>query len=130
MHCTHPPNPPKSLQLACCHPRTPTRLAQHNSGAPAQHSHQLPTDQHCRPFPPKQGEYDAAMAQYQETLGQLEPSYVIRRYLDAQRIHALTSYLEALHEQGLASAGGPGMAGGWWLVAGGRVWEWVLACVV
>jgi hypothetical protein len=45
------------------------------------------------------------MSQYQETLGQLEPSYVIRRYLDAQRIHALAAYLEALHAQGLASAG-------------------------
>jgi hypothetical protein len=40
------------------------------------------------------GEYDAAMAQYLETLASLEPSYVIRRFLDAQRIHNLTCYLE------------------------------------
>ncbi len=45
------------------------------------------------------GEYDAAMAQYGETIGQLEPSYVIRRFLDAQRIHSLTSYLEQLHHR-------------------------------
>ena len=35
--------------------------------------------------------------QYCATIGQLEPSFVIRRFLDAQRIHNLTSYLEALH---------------------------------
>ena len=35
--------------------------------------------------------------QYCLTIGQLEPSFVIRRFLDAQRIHNLTSYLEALH---------------------------------
>ena len=40
------------------------------------------------------GEYDAAMTQYLETLACLEPSYVIRRFLDAQRIHNLTCYLE------------------------------------
>lgn len=50
------------------------------------------------------GEYDAAMAQYQHTLGHLEPSYIIRRFLDAQRIHNLTTYLELLHEKGMAAA--------------------------
>ncbi|KAG2428575.1 hypothetical protein HYH02_014378 [Chlamydomonas schloesseri] len=49
------------------------------------------------------GEYDAAMAQYLETVGLLEPSYVIRRFLDAQRIHNLTAYLELMHERGLAT---------------------------
>ncbi|GIM12899.1 hypothetical protein Vretimale_16129 [Volvox reticuliferus] len=49
------------------------------------------------------GEYDAAMTQYLETIGQLEPSYVIRRFLDAQRIHNLTAYLELMHERGLAT---------------------------
>ena len=39
------------------------------------------------------------MAQYRETIGQLEPSYVIRKFLDAQRIHNLTEYLEDLHGQ-------------------------------
>ncbi|TPX36028.1 hypothetical protein SmJEL517_g01773 [Synchytrium microbalum] len=48
------------------------------------------------------GEFDAAMAQYLMTAGQLEPSYVIRKFLDAQRIHNLTSYLSRLHELGLA----------------------------
>jgi len=50
------------------------------------------------------GEFDLAMAAYKETLHHLEPSYVLRRFLDAQRIHNLTSYLELLHEKGLASA--------------------------
>ncbi|EFJ42126.1 hypothetical protein VOLCADRAFT_107382 [Volvox carteri f. nagariensis] len=49
------------------------------------------------------GEYDAAMTQYLETVGHLEPSYVIRRFLDAQRIHNLTAYLELMHERGLAT---------------------------
>ncbi len=44
-------------------------------------------------------DYDGAMTQYVATIGYLEPSYVIRKFLDAQRIHNLTSYLEQLHEQ-------------------------------
>lgn len=48
-------------------------------------------------------EYDEAMAQYILTIGHLEPSYVIQKFLDAQRIHNLTNYLENLHEKGLAS---------------------------
>ena len=44
-------------------------------------------------------DYDAAMAQYAATTGFMEPSYVIRRFLDAQRIHNLTSYLEELHSE-------------------------------
>lgn len=47
--------------------------------------------------------YDEAMAQYIHTIGHLEPSYVIQKFLDAQRIHNLTNYLEKLHEKGLAS---------------------------
>ena len=35
----------------------------------------------------------------------VEPSYVIRKFLDAQRIHNLTRYLQALHEHGCASTG-------------------------
>ncbi|KAI8806579.1 hypothetical protein BJ742DRAFT_816359 [Cladochytrium replicatum] len=50
------------------------------------------------------GEYDTAMQQYLRTVGQLEPSYIIRKFLDAQRIHNLTSYLQALHEHGLANS--------------------------
>ncbi|ERN12390.1 vacuolar protein-sorting-associated protein 11 homolog isoform X1 [Amborella trichopoda] len=48
-------------------------------------------------------DYDEAMSQYILTIGQLEPSYVIQKFLDAQRIYNLTSYLEKLHEKGLAS---------------------------
>ncbi|CAL5228225.1 g11315 [Coccomyxa viridis] len=49
-------------------------------------------------------DYDAAMTQYVATIGHMEPSYVIRKFLDAQRIHNLTSYLEELHVQKLAGA--------------------------
>ncbi|KAK9766623.1 Vacuolar protein sorting-associated protein 11, variant 2 [Basidiobolus ranarum] len=49
-------------------------------------------------------DYDGAMSQYLKTIGRLEPSYVIRKFLDAQRIHNLTSYLQELHATGLATA--------------------------
>ncbi|PKA52706.1 hypothetical protein AXF42_Ash001687 [Apostasia shenzhenica] len=48
-------------------------------------------------------DYDEAMSQYIQTIGHLEPSYVIQKFLDAQRIYNLTNYLEQLHERGLAS---------------------------
>ncbi|KAG8642183.1 vacuolar protein-sorting-associated protein 11 homolog [Manihot esculenta] len=48
-------------------------------------------------------DYDEAMAQYINTIGHLEPSYVIQKFLDAQRIYNLTNYLENLHKKGLAS---------------------------
>ncbi|QCE04780.1 hypothetical protein DEO72_LG8g2820 [Vigna unguiculata] len=48
-------------------------------------------------------DYDESMAQYILTIGHLEPSYVIQKFLDAQRIYNLTNYLEKLHEKGLAS---------------------------
>eukprot|EP01080_Neovahlkampfia_damariscottae_P000627 gene627-8131_t len=48
--------------------------------------------------------YDEAMDEYKRTIGELEPSYVIRKYLDAQRIHNLTNYLEDLHEKKLATS--------------------------
>ncbi|KAL5071891.1 hypothetical protein RYX36_022778 [Vicia faba] len=48
-------------------------------------------------------DYDEAMSQYIHTIGHLEPSYVIQKFLDAQRIYNLTNYLEKLHEKGLAS---------------------------
>ena len=38
-----------------------------------------------------------------KTIGTLEPSYVIQKFLDAQKIHNLTAYLQALHRKGLAS---------------------------
>ncbi|XP_077990077.1 vacuolar protein sorting-associated protein 11 homolog [Glandiceps talaboti] len=49
------------------------------------------------------GDHDGAIAQYIRTIGRLEPSYVIRKFLDAQRIHNLTAYLQELHKQSLAN---------------------------
>ncbi|KAJ3075472.1 Vacuolar protein sorting-associated protein 11 [Podochytrium sp. JEL0797] len=42
-------------------------------------------------------DFSHAMSEYLYTLGHLEPSYVIRKYLDAQRITLLVKYLESLH---------------------------------
>ncbi|EJU05949.1 hypothetical protein DACRYDRAFT_92166 [Dacryopinax primogenitus] len=50
------------------------------------------------------GDYDGAMEQFLHTLSYLQPSYVIRKFLDAQRIHNLTTYLQELHSQGLANS--------------------------
>lgn len=41
----------------------------------------------------------AAACRYELTVGHLEPSYVIQRFLDVQRLNALTRYLERLHSQ-------------------------------
>lgn len=49
-------------------------------------------------------EFDAAIESYVRTIGYLEPSYVIRKFLDAQRIRNLTTYLQALHQKGVANA--------------------------
>ena len=49
-------------------------------------------------------DFDGAMSQYLRTVGYVEPSYVIRKFLDAQRIHNLTEYLEGLHEKGKANS--------------------------
>lgn len=49
------------------------------------------------------GDFDGAVAQYIKTIGKLEPSYVIRKFLDTQRIDNLTVYLEALHKAQMAS---------------------------
>ncbi|GBG24437.1 Vacuolar protein sorting-associated protein 11-like [Hondaea fermentalgiana] len=43
------------------------------------------------------GSFDDSIVQYCQTIGRLEPSYVIRRFLDSQRLENLISYLEALH---------------------------------
>lgn len=45
------------------------------------------------------GKFAEAIDQYIEAIGQLEPSYVIRQFLDSQRIHHLTRYLEELHHE-------------------------------
>jgi vacuolar protein sorting-associated protein 11 len=48
-------------------------------------------------------DFDGSMKQYIRTIGYLEPSFVIRKFLDAQRIHNLTSYLKALHDKQVAN---------------------------
>lgn len=50
------------------------------------------------------GNYSAAIEQYIKTIGYLEPSYIIRRFLDSRLIHFLMDYLQALHTQGQATA--------------------------
>lgn len=49
------------------------------------------------------GDFDGAMGQFVKTLGHVQPSYVIRKFLDAQRINNLTTYLQELHSRGLAN---------------------------
>lgn len=53
------------------------------------------------------GDFDRAIAQYCKTVdaktSYIEPSYVIRKFLDAQRIDNLTTYLERLHSAGCAN---------------------------
>ncbi|EJD02144.1 uncharacterized protein FOMMEDRAFT_20927 [Fomitiporia mediterranea MF3/22] len=50
------------------------------------------------------GDYDGSMHQFIKTIGFLQPSYVIRKFLDAQRIHNLVTYLQDLHSLGLANS--------------------------
>ncbi|XP_058450947.1 vacuolar protein sorting-associated protein 11 homolog [Malaya genurostris] len=50
------------------------------------------------------GDFSGSVDQYIKTIGFLEPSYVIRRFLDARHIHYLTDYLQAIHKSGRASA--------------------------
>ncbi|BES88341.1 RING [Nesidiocoris tenuis] len=49
------------------------------------------------------GDHKGAIEQYIRTIGKLEPSYVIRKYLGSQQVENLTTYLQALHKQGVAS---------------------------
>ncbi|KAF2428868.1 vacuolar protein sorting-associated protein 11 [Tothia fuscella] len=46
----------------------------------------------------KRQEYDTAMQQYLRAIDNTEPSQVIRKFLDTQRIHNLIDYLEELHD--------------------------------
>lgn len=50
------------------------------------------------------GDISGAVEQYIKTIGYLEPSYVIRRFLDSRHILCLTDYLQAIHQQGCATA--------------------------
>jgi hypothetical protein len=43
-------------------------------------------------------DFAAAAEQYAGTVGHLEPSYAVRRFLDAGRVGELAAYLEALHD--------------------------------
>ncbi|KAK3182651.1 Vacuolar protein sorting-associated protein 11 [Lecanicillium sp. MT-2017a] len=49
-------------------------------------------------------DYDGAMVQYIRAIDTTEPSQVIRKFLDTQRIHNLIKYLEELHEHRKATA--------------------------
>lgn len=52
----------------------------------------------------KKGDHEAAIQEYIKTIGFLEPSYVILKYLDAQRIPFLTEYLIELHKVSVADS--------------------------
>eukprot|EP00740_Mantoniella_antarctica_P018213 CAMPEP_0198679910 /NCGR_PEP_ID=MMETSP1468-20131203/3617_1 /TAXON_ID=1461545 /ORGANISM="Mantoniella sp, Strain CCMP1436" /LENGTH=291 /DNA_ID=CAMNT_0044419265 /DNA_START=306 /DNA_END=1180 /DNA_ORIENTATION=- len=49
-------------------------------------------------------DYDGALTQYAQTVGWIEPSYVIRQFLQVAQIRNLASYLEGLHKASLATA--------------------------
>ncbi|KAK9883118.1 hypothetical protein WA026_001317 [Henosepilachna vigintioctopunctata] len=49
------------------------------------------------------GDYTGAIEQYIKTIGKLEPSYVIRKFLDSQHIDKLIMYLQALHKEKVAN---------------------------
>ncbi|OJJ64615.1 hypothetical protein ASPSYDRAFT_84615 [Aspergillus sydowii CBS 593.65] len=51
----------------------------------------------------QKGDYDTAMQQYLRAIDNTEPSQIIRKYLDTQRIHNLIEYLEELHDHDRAS---------------------------
>lgn len=52
----------------------------------------------------QKADYDGAMVQYIRAIDTTEPSQVIRKFLDTQRIHNLIQYLEQLHEHRRATA--------------------------
>ncbi|GAA6024344.1 hypothetical protein JCM10207_003311 [Rhodosporidiobolus poonsookiae] len=49
-------------------------------------------------------DYEGAMGCYLKTVGVVQASYVIRKFLDAQRLTHLTSYLQELHSRNLANS--------------------------
>jgi len=51
----------------------------------------------------RKGEYSSAIEQYIHTIGSLEPSHVIFRYLDAPKIPLLVKYLEELRSRDLTT---------------------------
>ena len=52
----------------------------------------------------KKCDFEGAMAQYVQTIGHVDTSYVILKFLTTQRIALLTVYLEKMHELGHALA--------------------------
>ncbi|CAK3872434.1 Vacuolar sorting-associated 11 [Lecanosticta acicola] len=52
----------------------------------------------------QRGDYDTAMQQYLRAIDNTEPSQIIRRFLDNQRIRNLIDYLEELHEHNKATS--------------------------
>ena len=50
------------------------------------------------------GDYDTAMQQYLRAIDNTEPSQIIRKFLDNQRIRNLIEYLEELHEHHKATS--------------------------
>ncbi|WFC97795.1 Vacuolar protein sorting-associated protein 11 [Malassezia yamatoensis] len=50
------------------------------------------------------GDFEGAILQFIKTIGVVSPSYIIRKFLDAQRLPFLIQYLESLHGKGLANA--------------------------
>ncbi|VDN00992.1 unnamed protein product [Thelazia callipaeda] len=52
----------------------------------------------------RSGDFENAVQQYAETVGCLEPSYVIKKFLDGSRIKELCIYLEVLHSKGNANS--------------------------
>uniref|UniRef100_A0A915Q647 Vacuolar protein sorting-associated protein 11 homolog n=1 Tax=Setaria digitata TaxID=48799 RepID=A0A915Q647_9BILA len=52
----------------------------------------------------RSGDFENAVQQYTETVGYLEPSYVIKKFLDGSHIKELCIYLEALHAKNKANS--------------------------
>ncbi|KAI9696333.1 MAG: hypothetical protein M1820_008175 [Bogoriella megaspora] len=52
----------------------------------------------------QRGDFDTAMQQYLKAIDNTEPSQVIRKFLDTQRMHNLIDYLEELHEHHRATS--------------------------
>lgn len=48
----------------------------------------------------RMGEFLEAAELYSATIGFLEPSYIIQRFLDLRQLEALATYLEALRDKG------------------------------
>ncbi|KPJ02358.1 Vacuolar protein sorting-associated protein 11-like [Papilio xuthus] len=49
------------------------------------------------------GDLKSAIEQYVKTIGWLETSYVIRKYLESRHLESLVQYLEELHKKGFAT---------------------------